>query len=333
MKNLSAIIIKVIFSVFLTMLLSTCGKHENPIIYEEGTFPDTVVNLKDMNSVYDDYNVTFYEISGNIPLVFSSNRGSGGGQFDLVQGIISFIFDRTSGQFGLGADINDNEFIDNLIAKVNTTGNDFGPYRLYSPYDGKEYLILSSVNGNGDLDLRYTKNSPVFGYPLPDIDGPYPLTLLNSASDEAYVCFNTNEDSLYFCSNKEGNFDIMLHKRPANIGIHEWFSNSYEASEKVEVLNSAGDDKCPNIYKRIMLFASNRPGGFGGFDLYYSVFKNGNWSTPVNMGPAINTASDEYRPVVAGHENFTNLFMVFSSNRPGGEGNFDLYYAGIPIPQ
>jgi len=34
----------------------------------------------------------------------------------------------------------------------------------------------------------------------------------------------------------------------------------------------------------LMVFASDRAGGFGGFDLYYSRLQNGKWSAPVNFG-------------------------------------------------
>ena len=65
----------------------------------------------------------------------------------------------------------------------------------------------------------------------------------------------------------------------------------------------------------------------------YSVFKNGNWNSPVNMGPRFNTASDEYRPVLAYDPEYKNLFIVFSSNKPGGNGGFDLYFTGFTVPQ
>ena len=81
-----------------------------------------------------------------------------------------------------------------------------------------------------------------------------------------------------------------------------------------------------------MVFTSNRPGGLGGYDLYYSVFRNGKWSSPVNLGPRINTASDEYRPIIGYDPDFTNQFMMFSSNRPGGKGGFDLYLQEWSFP-
>ncbi len=313
--------------------LTNCKKTENPIIYQKGTFPDTVVNLSDINSTYDDYNVGLFQLYGNIPMVFSSNRGSSGGQFDLVQGVLSFLFDQTNGAFGLADEISSNTFITKLITKVNTPGNDFGPYRLYSSFDGYEYLLLSSVNSNGNLDFYYTKNRPVFGSVIPEVEGPFPAKLLNTNADEAYICFDTNQDSAYFSSNAEGNFDIFVHKRPFESSIDTWLNLNYESSAKVDSLNSSSDDKCPLIYKKIMVFASNRPGGMGGYDLYYSVFRKGKWSSPVNMGPRINTASDEFRPVIGGYSDFINLFMIFSSNKPGGNGGFDLYFTGIDFPE
>ena len=99
----------------------------------------------------------------------------------------------------------------------------------------------------------------------------------------------------------------------------------------MESLSSAGEDKCPFIYRKILVFASDREGGLGGFDLYYSEFKNGTWSAPVNFGPGINSSWDEYRPILAGDENFTNMFLLFSSNRPGGKGGFDLYFRGMDL--
>ena len=55
----------------------------------------------DINSAYDDYNTDLYQLAGNSPIIFSSNRKSSGGQFDLEQAIISFIFDQTTGDFEL----------------------------------------------------------------------------------------------------------------------------------------------------------------------------------------------------------------------------------------
>ena len=45
----------------------------------------------------------------------------------------------------------------------------------------------------------------------------------------------------------------------------------------------------------MLFFSSNRPGGFGGKDLWYSVLdEKGNWAVPVNLGESINTLVMKY---------------------------------------
>jgi len=329
MKKLIAHIFSVCLTVLIIIAPMSCKKTENPVKFPKGTFPDSLINLSDINSQYDDYNMDINVLSAGAPLVFSSNRGSSGGEFDLIYGNFSYTFDQETGVFSINSEMTDNPFLNALVAQANTAGNDFGPYSLFSSIDGFEYDILSSVNTNGDLDFYFLKHLPYFGTSVPTISGPTPVNLLNSGSDEAYFCFDTNQDSAYFTSNAEGNFDIFLHKKPAESTIEAWLSLSFESSSKADIFNSTSDDKCPYIFRKIMVFASNRPGGLGGFDLYYSQFQNGQWSTPVNFGPEINSSSDEYRPVLSSDEEFTNNFLIFSSNRPGGKGGFDLYFTGV----
>jgi hypothetical protein len=330
------------FGTYLMLILSilsglisftNCKKTDNPVKYPLGTFPDTVINLSDINSPYDDYNIALNQITVNSPIIFSSNRKSSGGQFDLEQALLTFAFDKSNGSFTLDAGMSEDAFLNKLINKAKTAGNDFGPFRFFNPSDGFEYLVLSSANPGGNLDLYYLKNRPASNSVLPDIDGPFPVTLLNTGSDEAYFCFDTNLDSAYFSSNYGGNFDIYLQKRPVGKDLTSWFNTGYAISSGADSINSGSDDKCPYVFKKIMVFTSNRPGGFGGYDLYYSIFRKGKWSSPVNFGPRINTSSDEYRPVIGFYPDFANYFMMFSSNRQGGKGGFDLYFSGIEFPE
>jgi hypothetical protein len=331
MKKLFTYFYLAVLTAVLILAFISCKKTENPVKFPKGTFPDSLINISGINTVYDDYNLDIKVLTTSIPLVFSSNRGSSGGQFDLVQANRSYIFNQETGDFTLNGEMTSDPFLTKLVSTVNTAGNDFGPYRFYSAIDGYEYMTLSSVNNDGNLDFFYTKNLPYFGTSVPEVNGPFPVTLLNSGSDEAYICFDTNQDSAYFASNADGNFDIYLNRKPGEINIDTWLNLKYESSVKAEVLNSSSDDKCPYIFRKIMVFASDRPGGIGGFDLYYSKFSGGQWGTPVNFGSQVNTSSDEYRPVIGSDEEFTNMFLMFSSNRTGGKGGFDLYFTGINI--
>jgi hypothetical protein len=316
-----------------SMFIIDCKKDEAQVKFPHGIFPDTVVNLQGLNSPYDDYNSTAFQLTGGLPLIFSSNRKSSGGQFDLEQGLITFTFDQTNGNFSLIAGMSQDPFLDELITAAVTPRDDLGPYRNFSSEDGFEYFVFSNENIIGNLDLIYFKNRPLYVNTLPDIDGPHQVKLLNTSYDDAYLCFDLNLDSAYFISNIDGNFDIYVKTRPEGKDVGTWFDSDYSPSAKVDSINSPDDDKCPMIFKNLMIFTSNRPGGYGGYDLYYSLFRNGNWSSPVNFGPRINTSADEYRPIIGYHPDFTNIYMIFSSNRPGGVGGFDLYFTGIEVPE
>ena len=85
---------------------------------------------------------------------------------------------------------------------------------------------------------------------------------------------------------------------------------------------------------KVLYFSSDRPGGYGGFDLFYSILENGEWSEPINFGEKINTEFDEYRPILIDEGvSWTQTMMMFSSNRTGGLGGFDLYFVGIENEQ
>jgi len=74
--------------------------------------------------------------------------------------------------------------------------------------------------------------------------------------------------------------------------------------------------------KRVLYFSSNRPGGFGGKDLYVSYLKpNGRWTEAVNMGPSVNTAGDELAPFI----HADNQTLYFTSDGLPGYGGSDLF--------
>ena len=84
-------------------------------------------------------------------------------------------------------------------------------------------------------------------------------------------------------------------------------------------------DRAPAISKDglSLYFASNRPGGFGGEDIYVSQreTRDDEWGPAMNLGPIINTTANEMVPAFSrdGH------LMFFASNRPGGFGGVDIW--------
>ena len=331
-KSSAKLSLALVFSILIILIAFTGCKKPKKVKYPYGVFPDSTTALTDINSTYDDINSDLlYVLNGSKSLIFSSNRNSSGGQFDFVQGSISYMWDQTNGNFSVESMITEDAFLTKLLTAANSANNEYGPYSLYSPVDGYEYLFFASENGSGNLDFYYTKNRPVSvaSGTLPDILGPYPATLLNTSGDDAYISFDANQDTLYFSSSAGGNFDIYQKSRALDTALSVWLSKPFRPLVKVDSINSSSDDKCPYVFKKIMVFASNRSGGMGGYDLYYSLFKKGKWNTPVNFGPDVNTQYNEYRPVIGANNSFYNVYMIFSSDRPGGKGGYDLYLKGI----
>lgn len=93
------------------------------------------------------------------------------------------------------------------------------------------------------------------------------------------------------------------------------------------VVNSAVNDLTPAVSKNglSLFFQSNRPGGFGGNDLWVSqrADKDGPWGAPTNLGATINTAAQDGAPALSrdGH------WMFLNSDRPGGFGLLDVWAA------
>jgi outer membrane protein OmpA-like peptidoglycan-associated protein len=75
---------------------------------------------------------------------------------------------------------------------------------------------------------------------------------------------------------------------------------------------------------RTLYFTSNRPGGYGGLDIYKSERNDSNdWGPAVNLGPVINTPYDEETPIM----NSDDELLYFSSQGHLGMGGFDIFYS------
>ena len=320
-------------AVLIIFLFTGCREEPLKINYKLGVFPDSVMALDGLNTQYDDYNMDIEasRINSALPVVFSSNRHSSGGEFNLTQGLIWYTFGQTTGSFEMGGEMTNDAFIGSLVSVFNGTGDEFGPYRFFNGYNGREYMAAATRTADNGLDIIYTGYIPVFT-PPPPIPDPVPVSVFNSSSDDAYLCLSTTLDTAYFCSDRSGNFDIYMMARPAGTGIDEWFASPAVTLAAADSINGAWNDKCPFVRGRHMVFASDMPGGLGGFDLYYSVFRNGKWSSPVNLGPDINSPANEYRPVLGIDLRFENRFLIFSSDRSGGKGGYDLYLTGVSLP-
>lgn len=337
MNNNKTEIFLILFIIFFVVL--SCNR-DHIVLKSKHGFPDKPVNLAMFNSKYDDYNSDIAPgVYDMYAFIFSSNRNSRGKNYDLN------IFSLAMG-YPIDEDIvsisesagktSTHVYLGEIMSDVNTADNQFGPYIYYLPESidlhGEEFAFFYAQGEPDELNIKYWLHELVDEPTIHNRykwSGPFELKSINTDEfSEAYI--SIQGDKIYFCSNSTGNYEIFQKKIPSNSTILEFLnSKNNKDIEQVAKLSSTSDDKCPFIVDDVMVFASNRDGGFGGYDLWYSVNENGIWSSPVNFGENINSEFDEYRPIFKKYDGIKNDVMIFSSNRPGGKGGFDLYYVGI----
>lgn len=331
-------------SLAFTLILFSCN--DKPVKkYKTGHFPEIPVNMGDINSVFDDYNSDINVIYYEFLLSFSSNRNTMGNTFDFVRKTMVCAWDQENGTFLFepGTNIDLYSELELLIDSANSTANEFGPYSFGYRYPENCYnqlfLYASDVKEDFDIFYSYSKSyadSTSYSY-------ANSIGFVNSSSNELYPSFygenfyfhnvwgNNPENitKMVYCSDKNGQFDIYQVDLNTEQDIVNTLSAKTDITSNLLNISSAQDDKCPFVNGKLLVFSSNREGGYGGYDLYYSQMIDGEWSTPENFGDTINTEFDEYRPVTLFENGFDNNLMIFSSNRDGGKGGFDLYYVGI----
>ncbi len=93
-------------------------------------------------------------------------------------------------------------------------------------------------------------------------------------------------------------------------------------------INSPNWDSQPSISSdgKALYFVSNRAGGYGGKDIWVSFLKDdGNWNTPINLGPNVNTPYNEQAPFIH-HDNET---LYFTSDGHPGMGGEDVFVSRL----
>ena len=112
-----------------------------------------------------------------------------------------------------------------------------------------------------------------------------------------------------------------------NIYISHFEKGKWLPMEKLSApVNSEWDESHASVSadNKTLCFTSNRPGGFGGLDIYFSKrTADGSWSEPVNAGKPLNSLYSEDTPFLTGDGNT----MFFSSMGHATMGGYDVFYA------
>ncbi|NLJ06138.1 MAG: hypothetical protein GX437_00570 [Sphingobacteriales bacterium] len=142
----------------------------------------------------------------------------------------------------------------------------------------------------------------------------------NTRSNEVSSAFHESSKTLYYTVSDENNEN-------ADIYLCRKINDHWADPEKLPAtVNSKYWDGYPSISSdgKVLYFVSNRPGGQGGKDIYFSVLKDdGTWGEAKNIGFMVNTRYDEITP----HIDSTGKKLYFSSNGQLGMGGFDIFYS------
>ena len=183
----------------------------------------------------------------------------------------------------------------------------------------KEYFSYSKKVGED----RYEQGKPL----------PYPF---NQSNGEGSPTINLANDLLIFAMVHEvrvkqergaeqiyPNYDLYYSRWDGYV-----WSDPQSLGDKVNRPDSWESQPSLSSDGKVLFFASDRRGGYGGSDIWMSQQDaNGNWETPVNLGPNINTKGNERSPFL--HTDSKTLY--FASAGHAGLGGMDIFYSKMGL--
>ena len=158
-----------------------------------------------------------------------------------------------------------------------------------STFDSKNkilYFTRSSKKITKDRKLNLSIYSVAFDEVITGT--PKKLDLGDVEDSFMHPSIDTENNILYFSSNQGENDDYDLYfSKMDSLGKFSTF-------QKLPQVNSVANEAFPYVFKNLLFFASNREGGMGNYDVYYSKMEAGELSTPILLPSPINSGSDDF---------------------------------------
>ena len=215
--------------------------------------------------------------------------------------------------------IAENLKIKNMGPSINTDKDEYWPGM---PFSGDRFVFTRRLGGSGNAvlqedffmsDLRDT----AWGKAYPAPGG------INTPENEGTLSVKADGSALYYtrCNQPGGLGSCDLYV--SDLDGKGWKRGNNLGSP----VNGPAWDCQPAISGdgHTLIFASSRPGGYGGKDLWVSYLSQGKWSLPKNMGPAINTREDDDAPFI----HYDGATLYFSSLGHPGFGGSDVFMSRL----
>lgn len=209
-----------------------------------------------------------------------------------------------------------------LPLEINTEFDEYAP--VWNPCHRELYFTSkrpSNKGGKVDENGRFFEDIMVFSL-SEERDWKENTDLVSKInSHEHDACLSISADGntmlIYKTDVYSGEGDLVISHR----GKNGWLSpTKLGININTEYIESSA---CLSADGETIIFSSNKPGGYGGQDLYKSRRnKNGTWGRAENLGKEINSSKDEENPFLSSDQKT----LFFSSNgQKIGMGGFDLY--------
>lgn len=208
--------------------------------------------------------------------------------------------------------------IQNLGEQINSKYDDHSP--LITVYQDKLFFTSRrpSTKLNRLEDGQFPEKVYCSTFANQKWQSPDPLTSFFRKQD--------HESALSISADGKELFLFHNDRNGKNLYRSVFVNNTWQEPQKLPYpINSDADETHASLSadKSTLFFTSNREGGYGGIDIYMvKKDNNGNWGTPKNLGPNVNTQYDEETPMI--HPDGKTLY--FSSEGHTSMGRMDIFY-------
>ncbi len=201
-------------------------------------------------------------------------------------------------------------YMDGLIYSV--------PVEVFDKKNNVHYpnykLVYSKIeNGEFQAAQDFTAVSTKFYVGSPDF-----------SNDKNILFFNMTESDMKFSHHKKFEKHGIAHHGRNTLNIYEMDKKGDTWSEPEPAAFNSKDHNtihpCISQDGRRMFFACDKPGGKGGYDLYYSSKTGDTWSAPVTLGEFVNSQENEMFPYL-----YNDTTLYFASDGHVGYGGADIF--------
>ncbi|TGM72489.1 OmpA family protein [Leptospira mtsangambouensis] len=205
---------------------------------------------------------------------------------------------------------------------INTEFQEFGP--TMTP-DAKTLYFYSKRSNRGYTEIFKSERKKDGTW-----DFPEEVDVLNSPFDDQSPFISRDGKTLLLSSNRDGSVEVVLPDGKVGISrdlyVSNWDGKSWSSPVALPApINTEEIEENPHLLGDTLLFTRYPFGKPNLAKVYFSQYIGEKWSTPKLLPSPIN---DNYATIAVAF-NDDGSILFFSSNRPGGNGGFDLYMAKI----